>query len=209
MLIEQFSLLDRQLAPGAPGVRRRVRVTPGRSSTTGIEDDPIIAFAWPRADLDAGARELLIGLLSTACWRHVLDEDEWEAWWHEPPDPAALDACLAPLRDAFILDGPGPRFHAGPGGARRRRRCRSAGLLIDTPGANALRKNTDLFVKRGRIEALSRGRSGDGALHACRPSLRRAGPGTAPRCAAAGRCSRLSCRDRRGRSRCRSGTSLG
>ena len=29
-------------------------------------------------------------------------------------------------------------------------------LLIDTPGANALRKNTDLFVKRGRIEVLSR-----------------------------------------------------
>ena len=54
-----------------------------------------------------------------------------------------------------MLDGPGPRFlqdqaeldgEAVPVGA----------LLIDTPGANALRKNTDLFVKRGRIEVLSR-----------------------------------------------------
>jgi CRISPR system Cascade subunit CasA len=151
---EPFCLLDR---PWLPVLRRsgeRAWIRPAEI-TSQIADDPVTAFAWSRADLDVAARELLIGLLSTACWRHVLDEDEWEAWWQAPPDPAVLGACLAPLRDAFILDGPGPRFmqdleelQAAP--------VPVAGLLIDTPGENALRKNTDLFVKRGRIEALSR-----------------------------------------------------
>lgn len=112
-----------------------------------------MSFDWPRADLDAGARELLIGLLSTACWSRIIDD--WAAWWDDPPGAAALDARFAPFRDAFVLDGPGPRFlqdqeeidgEPVPTGA----------LLIDSPGANALKKNTDLFIKRGRIAVLSR-----------------------------------------------------
>ena len=152
MSSEPFSLLDAAWLPVRRASGVRVRIRPA-DLTTGIEDDPIVAFDWPRADLDAGAREFLIGLLSTTCWRQI--GDDWEDWWHEPPDTATLDACFAPFRDAFLLDGPGPRFlqdqaeldgEAVPVGA----------LLIDTPGANALRKNTDLFVKRGRIEVLSR-----------------------------------------------------
>jgi CRISPR system Cascade subunit CasA len=120
-----------------------------------IDSDPIIAFDWPRADLDGGAREFIIGLLATACWRQIVDDDGWEDWWEQPPKSATLDACFAPMREAFLLDGPGPRFlqdldelegEAVP----------AAALLIDTPGANALKNNTDLFVKRGRIEVLSR-----------------------------------------------------
>lgn len=87
--------------------------------TAGVEDDPIVAFDWPRADLDAGAREFLIGSLSTACWRQVVEG--WEDWWAEPPGAAALDACFAPFRDAFLLDGPGPRS------SRTRRSCTASG----------------------------------------------------------------------------------
>lgn len=149
-----FSLLEAAWLP----VRRRSgrrQLVPPAGLTSGLASDPIVAFDWQRPDFDAAARELLIGLLATACWRQVLDEDAWQDWWEAPPDAATLDACFAPLRDAFILDGPGPRFmqdldelDAAP--------VSVAGLLIDTPGENALKKNTDLFVKRGRVATLGR-----------------------------------------------------
>jgi CRISPR system Cascade subunit CasA len=149
-----FCLLD---SPWLPVRRRSGDRSWIRPAEIGgrFRDDPIVAFDWQRADLDAAARELMIGLLSTACWRQVVDEDAWEAWWETPPDAATLDAFFAPLREAFLLDGPGPRF------MQDRMELEGtavpvAGLLIDTPGENALKRNTDLFVKRGRIEVLSR-----------------------------------------------------
>ena len=54
-----------------------------------------------------------------------------------------------------MLDGPGPRFQQDLSGLDDEPVPVSA-LFIDSPGANALRKNTDLFVKRGRIAVLSR-----------------------------------------------------
>jgi CRISPR system Cascade subunit CasA len=150
---ESFSLLEASWLPvrRASGVRERIG--PADIAAAGIDDDPIVAFDWPRADLDAGAREFLIGLLSTTCWRQIVDD--WEDWWHGPPDAATLDAYFTPFRDAFLLDGPGPRFLQDQAELDGERVAVGA-LLIDTPGANALRKNTDLFVKRGRIEVLSR-----------------------------------------------------
>src|SRR4051794_31080629 len=116
-------------------------------------DDPIVAFAWPRADLNAAAHELLIGLLATTCTAQA--RDRWPAWWNEPPGPAILAERFAQARDAFLLDGPGPRF------MQDREELEGetlpvSGLLIDSPGANTLRKNADLFVKRGRAGTLSR-----------------------------------------------------
>jgi CRISPR system Cascade subunit CasA len=149
---EALSLLDSAWLPVRRASDARARIRPAEL-TSGIEDDPIVAFDWPRPDLDAASREFIIGLLSTACCRQVVDA--WEDWWEEPPDAAALDACFAPYRHVFLLDGPGSRFLQDfdelDGGS-----VPVGALLIDSPGANALKKNTDLFVKRGRIEALSR-----------------------------------------------------
>ena len=152
--MSSFSLLDSAWLPArrASGVREKIRPA---GITVGSGNDPVVAFDWRRADLDAGAREFIVGLLSTACWRQITDSDGWVDWWTAPPAALTLNACFAPFRHAFVLDGPGPRFlqdqdeldgEPVPVGA----------LLIDSPGANTLRKNTDLFVKRGRIELLSR-----------------------------------------------------
>src|SRR3712207_6374225 len=108
-VLEPFSLLDRSWLPILRRSGERVWIRPAEI-TSRPADDPVIAFDWSRADFDAAACEVLIGLLSTACSRQVSDEDEWEAWWHTPPDSAVLDACFAPLREAFVLDGLGPRF---------------------------------------------------------------------------------------------------
>lgn len=141
---EPFSLLDHSWLPvlrkSGPALIRPAEIT------SRLAGDPVLAFDWWRADFDAAAREFLIGLLSTACWQKVSDKDEWEDWWRTPPDPATLDACFAPFREAFVLDGPGPRFLQDREDLITDQ-VPVGGLLMDIPG---------LFIKRGRIEALSR-----------------------------------------------------
>lgn len=115
--------------------------------------DPVVALAPPRPDLAGGLTEFLIGLLQTAC--APSDDDAWFDWWEQPPPPERLREAMVAVEHAFLIDGDGPRFmqdfdeldgEAVPIGQ----------LLIDSPGANALRRNTDLFVKRGGIRALCR-----------------------------------------------------
>jgi CRISPR system Cascade subunit CasA len=123
--------------------------------TGGIEDDPIVAFAWSRPDFDAAAAELVIGLLATACAER-LDRRGWYDWWEGPPTTAELAERLAPLAPFFGLDGDGPRFmqdldpldDGAEGGV--------AALLIDSPGSQTLEQNRDLFVKRRRVSVLGR-----------------------------------------------------
>jgi CRISPR system Cascade subunit CasA len=71
------------------------------------------------------------------------------------PRPDTLAAAFAPFRQAFDLDGPGPRFMQDledlPGEPDT-----PETLLIEAPGEAALRKNTTLLVKRGRVTVLSR-----------------------------------------------------
>ena len=138
-------------------VRRRSgaveRIPPWRVNDR-IEDDPFIAFAWPRPDFNGAAHELLIGLLSTVA--APADEEEWEDRWLTPLPPGQLRQRCSHVAQAFNLDGPGPRFlqDLDPLDAAERRNA--ATLLIDAPGAETLRNNADLFVKRGRTRALSR-----------------------------------------------------
>ena len=113
----------------------------------------IAAIDWPRADFRIAQLEFLIGLLATCC--PPADEEAWQEWWDVPPDAAALDAIFAPFGHAFVLDGDGPRFlqdfealEAGTESVEK--------LLIEAPGEQGLKRNTDLLVKRGRAERLCR-----------------------------------------------------
>ena len=116
-------------------------------------DIPATAIAWPRADFRIAQLEFLIGLLATCC--PPKDAEAWQAWWDAPPDVATLDAALAPFIHAFSLDGPGPRFlqdfeqlEAGVESVEK--------LLIEAPGEQGLKKNTDLLVHRGQASVMSR-----------------------------------------------------
>ena len=120
----------------------------------GIDNDPFVAFAWPRPDFNGAAHEFLIGLLTAAAAPE--NEDEWEDWWAEPPPPEVLQARLESVADAFDLDGPGPRFLQDRDLLDADKPVEVAGLLIDAPGAKTLRDNTDLFVKRGGAPVLGR-----------------------------------------------------
>ena len=121
--------------------------------TDNWEQNPVVALDWPRPDLRIACFEFLIGLLHTA-----FPPEDGEAWrdaWRKPPHPTELDAAFAPLAAAFVLDGDGPRFLQDleelPEGTVPIER-----LLIDTPGENTVKKNTDLLVKRDRFAALGR-----------------------------------------------------
>ena len=118
-----------------------------------IDDDPVVAVDWPRADFRIATLEFLIGLLTTACPPE--DNAAWEEWWHRPPDQTTLAAAFAPYVHAFNLDGEGPRFLQDfedlVSGAEPVER-----LLIEAPGDSTVKKNTDLLVRRGQVATLGR-----------------------------------------------------
>ena len=150
---EVFNLIDASWLP----IRRRSgaveRIPPWRI-TDRIGEDPVVAFDWPRADFNGAAHELMIGLLSTVA--APKDADEWEGWWREPPEPEILRERFARVAHAFDLDSPGPRFLQDLDPLEGADDKEITALLIDAPGAQTLRNNADLFVKRGGAPVLSR-----------------------------------------------------
>lgn len=123
------------------------------SEIVGAADEEPLSLAYPRPDLECAAHEFLIGLLSVAC--APATDEAWRAWWREPPTVDTLDAAFAPFERAFELDGDGPRFLQELGEIDGEALPVDA-LLIDTPGANAAKKNSDLLTHRARYPAVSR-----------------------------------------------------
>lgn len=151
---QAFSLLAFNWLPASSpdGVLRVER--PSRLLNASVST-PLLGPAWPRPDFDAATLEFLIGLVSTACHMRVADPDGWDEWWHQPPTVDELDAAFAPFAEAFELDGDGPRFMQDRSDLGAEPTPVSS-LLIDSPGANALKKNRDLFVRRGGVQQLGR-----------------------------------------------------
>lgn len=121
--------------------------------TPGDPANPALMPAWPRPDLNIAALEFLIGLFTIA---FAPEEEEWGAQYINPPSKTELEAAFAPLTDAFVLDGPGPRFmqdKADLGEAT----IPIEALFIDSAGENTIKKNADLMVKRDHYQCLSRG----------------------------------------------------
>lgn len=116
--------------------------------------DPIVALDFPRSDWNAAVTEFLIGLFGLAFAGQR--QTDWATRFWEPPPPAELAATLAPLRHAFDLDGSGARAFQDMDALTNVEIRPIASLLIDAPGDNGVRLNTDLFVKRGRPRSLSR-----------------------------------------------------
>lgn len=122
--------------------------------TEGIDDDPVIAFDWPRADFDGACHELFIGLFAAALAPATFEKVMALALG--PPTSAELKARLARFESAFDMCGTGPRFLQDLSGLPDRKADTPvSALLIDAPGAQGIKNNTDLFSKRGRVETIS------------------------------------------------------
>lgn len=124
------------------GQRRRV-------SADELADAEIVAFDTERADFNGALMQFAIALLQMAL--PVDSATQWRQRFERPPDRQGLRDAFAPFVDAFRLDGDGARFMQDFELRNADEEPTPIGnLLIDAPGENALKKNTDLFVKRNR-----------------------------------------------------------
>ena len=114
--------------------------------TKDFTDDPIMALDFGRPDLDGAVTEFLIGLFAVGMGPE--DTAAWAAVWRAPPSPEALHEVLAPLAFAFNLGGDGPRCFQDLDELQKAELTPILHILIDYPGENALKLNTDHFAKR-------------------------------------------------------------
>ena len=121
------------------------------AKSNGLNEDYPVEFNWPRPDFNMASFEFCIGVVSLAF--DIREEDEWRPFWTNPPDRDALAEKLSPLVSAFYLNGEGPRFLQDYEPLQGDETPIEL-LLIDTPGQNGQRKNSDLLTHRARYPAL-------------------------------------------------------
>ncbi len=149
--------------------------------TAGHADDPIIAVRFGHPMADRGFELLLRDILQAAM--PPRDKAEWLSRLLNPPTPAELAAALAPYHPAFQIDHPEtPCFQVRPSpqtlaaameGKGRKRPAKApadsddeeeeagsqpiASLLPDLPTGEAIKQDTDFFVRRGGVTAIGAG----------------------------------------------------
>lgn len=139
-----YNLLDEAWIPVRREDDSHDLIRPCQISET---ENPPIRLDAPRPDFNGALIQFLIGLVQTTfAPRH---EREWRRWFKSPPSPAELDAACDWCRDAFNVDGNGPRFMQDLD-----RECLSATsamsiqqLLFDGPDKKVVEDNKDHFVK--------------------------------------------------------------
>ncbi|MEW6266582.1 MAG: type I-E CRISPR-associated protein Cse1/CasA [Thermodesulfobacteriota bacterium] len=148
-----FNLIDEPWLPARRLSGAMEWIQPWRVSDFGPEnDDPFTALAAARPDFNGALTQFLIGLAQTL-WP-PLDEKAWRVRIKNPPDPEELRLTFSTVKEAFNLDGPGPRFmqdldplaEAEPSSIHR--------LFIEQPGEKTLTDNADHFVHRGQVTAI-------------------------------------------------------
>jgi len=96
--------------------------------------NPVVAVAAPRPDFNGALWQFLIGLLQTAF--APADDEEWFERHENPPSPETLRKTFDRYRDAFYLDGDGPRFMQDRDGLDGQKPLPITALLIDTAGSS-------------------------------------------------------------------------
>lgn len=145
-----FNLLDEKWIP----VRRRSGLLDSIAPWQIAEStDPPLHIESPRSDFDGALIQFLIGLVQTAA--APASARDWRKALETVPDPQALRAKFDQYRDAFNLDGPGPRFMQDlTFDEDESTECPIRSLLIDGPGENTEELNKDLFIKRDIVVRL-------------------------------------------------------
>ncbi|MGH8673999.1 MAG: type I-E CRISPR-associated protein Cse1/CasA [Burkholderiales bacterium] len=149
-----MNLLEEQWIPIRRASGLSERIAP-HEITGRIDSDPVVALDAPRPDFNGALIQFLIGLVQTAWVRADEFWDRDEMLW-SPPGPERLQALFSPLREAFELDGDGPRFMQDltlrP--ADNPAENDIAAMLIEFPGTQGIERNADHFVKRSSGGAL-------------------------------------------------------
>lgn len=122
-------------------------------SLVAITDPDVVDFALPRADFQGAAYQLVIGILQTAF--APKDKKQWHQYYVQSPTADELTPAFNTIEHAFELTGDGPLFMQDHDPLSQQEVSPISGLLIDAPGANGIKNNTDFFVKRGIGEVMS------------------------------------------------------
>jgi CRISPR system Cascade subunit CasA len=120
---------------------------------TAICNPEVEDFALPRADFQGAAYQFAIGLLQTVF--APSDRYQWKERYQQPPSASELQQVLDRAAHAFNVTGESPLFMQDFDPLNDVKAAPVAGLLIDAPGGNGIKLNTDHFVKRGIGEIMS------------------------------------------------------
>ena len=127
---------------------RRAWIAPDR-----LGDAEIVAFDADRADFNGALMQFSIGLLQSVA--PVENGTQWKKLLNEPPSAATLAEWFAPYLPVFEFDGEGARFMQDLDLQAEGASENTIGaLFIEMPGENALRNNSDHFIKRGGVSGL-------------------------------------------------------
>ena len=118
-----------------------------------LADPRVLDFALPRADFHGAAYQFAIGVLQTVFAPD--DRFQWQELYQTPPQREPLQQAFAQISHAFELEGEGPCFMQDFDALADVKPTPVSGLLIDGPSENAIKQNTDHFVKRGLCNVLS------------------------------------------------------
>lgn len=122
-----------------------------------VTGDPVVALDWPRPGMNRGMEEMLIGLM--ACALRPRTEDDWFDIWEDPPSATLIQERFEELAPYFELDGQGPRLLQTFGGLPDQAKKEALSiqfLVMGSSGENTVKKNHDLFDRRGRFDCFSR-----------------------------------------------------
>lgn len=148
-----YNLLENPWLPVLLDDGSRVTIAPWDITRT-FEDNYVKSLNFPRPDFNGAGYNFLIGLIQLAL--PPSNPREHRLYVQNPPSPERLRDALQPFYSAFNLNGDGARFMQDLElvVAQPQTDTPVSSLLIDSPGANTIRQNLDLFIKRGRVEFL-------------------------------------------------------
>jgi len=118
-----------------------------------ICNQDVVDFSLPREDFQGAAYQFAIGLLQTVL--SPVNKSQWYQYLSHPPAADVLQQQLSRVEYAFNATGEGPLFMQDFDLLSKQGETEVAALLIEAPGANGIKLNTDHFVKRGLCDVMS------------------------------------------------------
>ncbi|MCX8579581.1 type I-E CRISPR-associated protein Cse1/CasA [Gilliamella sp. B2717] len=141
-----LSLLDEKWIPVVHFDGHLSKIQPSQ-----LVDETISDLAYLRPDFQGAAYQFLIGLLQTTLSPE--DNSEWRKYWNNGFSSQQLTEAFEQVRTAMQFGATKPSFMQDFAKLEGKK-IPITNLLIDAPGENALKKDTDHFVKRGFVKVM-------------------------------------------------------
>lgn len=117
----------------------------GKLAPVDLADENVTDIAAVRPDLQGAAWQFLLGLLQSSL--APKNRDDWEDIWEDGLQDAAVRRAFAPLEAAFQFGSESPSFMQDFEPLTGEK-VDIASLLPEIPGAQGIKLNKDLFIKR-------------------------------------------------------------